>query len=973
VSPERRWRLIVVAAVIALVVAPLAAPLSTASQYLLPFVAFYLLIIPAHELGHAVAGLLVGHRITMLRIGVGPLLFVRHVGGVTLQIHALPLGGATRGFPSRPRRALRLREWIFAAGGLVANVVLYLVLRRLYGRDLDNWEKHPIASIAAGANWAVLFVNALPLRTDEGLMTDGYHLTRIPFWPQRRVEALHALARGQLVTEELARGDLARAQELAEEHRRRAPHLASSANPLGLVLERLGRHEDARTVWRAGLAQADEPRLAAVLKNNVAFASAMLGRAADMPEAAQLSAEALAAAPDVAAVVSTRGAVLVRMGRGAEALPLLQHALELTNDARERASLHVFLARAFALVGRGDEAQRSVQEARRLDPSHPLLDWAASEAPLVEGQGAPIDGAVTDVGATDEHAVVAAAARAAAEAEASAAAQKRWRRDARILGFATVVVLAERMGVPHLAFLLVGIYLSIVADPASVLALALMCGWAFVVQTSGQLHFGLEPWAPPPTGAAVAALGGAAAAVWLLRRARMVRFERTRGPVVLGIVAGVVVGASLLATAMSSRMDVSAFQAHNTREAVSESGPMLLLLGALWLTSRRRWLRVASAAPFAIALAGTVGASDLWLARRVLADVPTAGSSITWGEATKAVAVRTRKLPSWRARVEISPHGAAFLSSTDFAHVQVDDFGARSQVLDAYAAHFLDDERLLLLHAAPSGAPTLSEVWPFEGGRVGWSKPVPLASSDRPTLAFAFDRTTRQVFVEGKDDDERPLVLSSFADATSAFVPVPAPPATDGHPDEDDDGDFPVERYFTTTGVGEIRARELSSVSVPDGSGFAARWALMRGRPVDVFMQGPTTVWHLPPSLGRVRCASAVGTPIVWCLPAGAMTSFLVRIDARARTADRVPGRMSFAKDVKVLDRTHLLLLRWDELRIVDVEARRATRLSLPDELTKQERTALADGGLAISQGGYGEGPSTVIVFAPPDSPRGRP
>jgi predicted Zn-dependent protease len=185
-----------------------------------------------------------------------------------------------------------------------------------------------------------------------------------------------------MIVEALDAGQTASALSAAQDLRRRAPDRPSASVTLGYVLLRQQRYDDACAVWREGLAQSTEPVPIALLKNNIAFAKAMRGRADDLADAERLSAEALDALPRSGAVKGTRGAILVRQGRAAEAIPLLERALVLGHDGTDRASTRLFLARALRMVGRLDESVACRAEAQRLDPQHPLLDWAASDASL---------------------------------------------------------------------------------------------------------------------------------------------------------------------------------------------------------------------------------------------------------------------------------------------------------------------------------------------------------------------------------------------------------------------------------------------------------------------------------------------------------------------------------------------------------------------------------------------------------------
>ena len=259
-----RWRLVALAAVSATLIAVAVAPQSPIALQLAYFLALFVFVIPLHELGHAIAGAFVGFRIMGIVVGSGPPLASFRWRDTSVQINLLPLGGATVAVPTQGHRSMRLRQWIITAGGPVANVLIYLVLRRIFGPALSDSEHHPFAWAAAQVNATVLVLNLIPFRTAEGAVSDGYALATIPFWSKERIEVSNLLQQGQLL------------------HRER-------------------RHEEARTMWRDALAKAADDKQVAMLRNNIAWVNVLIGRDEDLAEADQLSRQALTAVPSIPA------------------------------------------------------------------------------------------------------------------------------------------------------------------------------------------------------------------------------------------------------------------------------------------------------------------------------------------------------------------------------------------------------------------------------------------------------------------------------------------------------------------------------------------------------------------------------------------------------------------------------------------------------------------------------------------------
>src|SRR5262245_12445041 len=273
----------------------------------------FLLSVPIHELGHALAGAAGGFRIMRIIIGIGPAIASFRWRGVDVQINLLPLGGSTVGVPKRRHRWVRLRQWLFVAGGPLANVFVAIAVGGFAGTTVADLDAATFGAIVVLTNAAMALLNLIPMRLSDGTVSDGYALFTVPFWSRQRIEAFHLL-------------------QQAYQH------------------DRDREHEAARAMWREGLALASDARLDALFKNNIAFANVVIGRGEDLPEADRLSAEALAAMPKHAAVVGTRGTVLLRLGRAAEALPLLAAAETGALDAHSRALGAALVASALAAL-----------------------------------------------------------------------------------------------------------------------------------------------------------------------------------------------------------------------------------------------------------------------------------------------------------------------------------------------------------------------------------------------------------------------------------------------------------------------------------------------------------------------------------------------------------------------------------------------------------------------------------------------
>jgi tetratricopeptide (TPR) repeat protein len=966
-SREQRWRFGVLGAAVALIATSLAAPRSAFGANVLPFVAFFLIIIPAHELGHALAGALVGHRIVLIRLGVGLKLFAFTAFGTAVELRAFPLGGATFAFPHRPRRGVRLREWVFAAGGLAANLLLYIVLRRLYGAGLYDDDHHPFATMAASANLTIMILNAIPFRLPEGTMSDGYHLLTIPFWPRARVDRIHIVAETTAISEAVERDELARAHTLAEDLRRRYPTHPSAALTLGFVLSRERREAEARVLWREAITQTDELVTVLLLKNNIAWATAVLGDAESFDEADRYSDEALAAAPDAVLVKGTRGAVLARLGRGEEAIPLLLAGLSApTSPSRQYTKC--FLARALTLAGRLDEARSALEEARRLDATCVLIPWV--EAGL-DSQGLAPGAAEMS---RDE-----AERPATPNATARAAALRLWRRDVRILSFVALLLLSRAPGIGTLYPSILVLFLSIVPDASGVLALGAACAWTTLIQVGGQWH-PMSVTTPPPAWAGAATLSLAAGSIWLFQRHRRLRPRpATRAPLVLALIVGLPVLASTFVSWLSFLRDSSPLNAHENLESLVDIGTGMVALAALGIVSRRRWARVMAVLPLGVALVALVGGSDFYLDHHVLAGIAATGAPLTWRE-QPATILRSRTITAGGEQAILSPSGRAFalLDEPDEDErstvIHVADFGSRTADVEGTAAAFLDDDRLLVVRPRDAASrddddesdadrpgAELVEVRPFDGSTRVWSKALPKMRPYGVTLAI--DRSSGAILVSGHTTPRRGLALRTTAERDAPLEEIPGP---QGIFESDE---WPIASFLETNTTGEVVLRRAVRPDYRERPSPWRRRPQLRG---DLWLLAPRGATLLAPSMGSMKCVGdpTAGAPL-WCLPSAGevMTPILMRVDIERGVLERVPGRLPFGNSTEALDATHVAMLSY-ELRVLDLETRRGVRLTSPELRTNAWREHLARGGLAVlTRQGDARGASkdsTLTVYSQP-------
>jgi tetratricopeptide (TPR) repeat protein len=907
---------------IALVVFRISPDLALSAQ-VFAFLIVPLVIIPVHELGHAIAGWLVGFRIVAVTLGSGPLLLLRTVLGVKVRIKALPLMGLTSGVPRDDAPTQRWRLWIFTAGGPAANVLIYFVLRWMFGAAaLRDFKSHPLVGTAVWVNWWVLAANLFPFRTKEGLASDGYGLLTTPFWSAAKQLEMHARTSVAKAGFALMNGDLDGARRAADELRRQAPDSPWSLVAIASVEHAHRRHEAARDLYRQALAATSEARAAAILKNNIAFMNVALGRDEDLPEADLLSSEAIAFFPDAAPVSGTRGAVLLRMGRLKEAWPLLLASEADAEGDRNLAYAKSFVACALARRGEPDAALRKLAEARQADPSCDLLTRA--EADIAMGTNVPTIDPPQGVGS---------------DVASQAVALQRWRRDARVVAFVALFLASNRLGSTPPALLAVLLALGLTPEGSAALALAGAGIWTALLIGFGFIKDDIT--SPIPAGAVLAAVAIGVGAGWLGVRYRRLRPPpKSRVPTVLG---WLLVGLTILfglPVLVGLRFDRSGLGV--VREARSFAAPSVLLLALIpiLLTRRAVWLRSLAVFPAAAAICTLLGGSD-WYVNRVLARSAPEGAPIAWSDPVPARVLRSRTLKAHGHTATLSPGATAFFLKRGWyelsGHITVADFADRAFDVPGDTGAFIDDDRLLVVRSgdAKAEATMLVEVRLSGGPTPVWTKMM--QKLDLSEITIEIDRAADQIYVfNALADDDQPQVFRTTTRAGTAIEPVEM---------------ARLDRY------------ELLGHHFRSGGWEGSFVAKSRGHMTNIWWLSPAGETLIGPGVRNLDCPPRpFGDLELWCLAREVPLVF--ELDAGRRIVRRFPDELPYDWSRAMLERSRLAVLGHEEIGVIDLPARRGTRLRLPQPPGRQPHS-LAEGGLA-TLADEGDRGSTLVVYAEP-------
>lgn len=357
-----------------------------------------------HELGHAAACKLMGHRVFVFSLGLGLELWRKRIGGTDVRIHLLP----TCGFVMHGCKSLRFSRFghfVISAAGPAVNVALALLALYMVGGNLTigvgDTTAERIASVSIwhvvlGVNALIVVLNVIPMsiRTEQSGMrssyaaNDGMNMILALTMQGRVFEHMLAQSVRYQIDDLFDRDDPDGAVEQARSTVVAFPHVAPLRVVLADTFNRAGNYDDARfaldpvILYNAPDSAMDrETRIAGTITGARVELDDPDG---DMPTADHLSERAVEAAPHWPDARIERARALVATGWVAKGVEQLAAILGSLEDDRDTAECCCHLATAELEQGDETQAERYVELARSLDPKCrylPRLDEALAPKP----------------------------------------------------------------------------------------------------------------------------------------------------------------------------------------------------------------------------------------------------------------------------------------------------------------------------------------------------------------------------------------------------------------------------------------------------------------------------------------------------------------------------------------------------------------------------------------------------------------
>ena len=330
---------------------------------------FYrVLVVPFHELGHALAAKALGLPVFEVQLGSGWKLLNTRIAGTRLSIAPWGGGGFTLvGLCNL--RLIRLKRILFVLAGPLVDATALAFMVWCWRTE---WLIPPTLAVLLAITYGFsLFVNLVPetVASSHGQVSnDGLAVLQALTASSETTREWHAGYFALAASYALNDHQPDEALRICEQGLQVYPDNRMLQMMLGQACYANRDFARARLLIQAVLDQEDTPReLRSPLLNVIACTDILHDDDELLDEAERFAAEAVRLAPWDVAAKDTRGSVLVVLGRMAEGVPILEETIRELDTLLQAWPL-CFLALAAARMGQPEKCREHLEQARKLDP-----------------------------------------------------------------------------------------------------------------------------------------------------------------------------------------------------------------------------------------------------------------------------------------------------------------------------------------------------------------------------------------------------------------------------------------------------------------------------------------------------------------------------------------------------------------------------------------------------------------------------
>lgn len=341
-----------------------------------------LLVIP-HELGHAIAGKLVGINPYQIVVGTGRKFYSFNLFDLYIDIQVFPYGGITFS-EINIRRFARLRYAIYVSGGILVHVLLialsiWIVDHFNLDESFSNGPAPFMSFIAANVLLAV--GNLVPgeatmwgqkMKRDGALLLEAILGRRLDFEAGFNASRAHRIACATI------RGDNDRAIRWVDEFVKQDVELTKEQRVTLSAAYINGDRPEEGAAFLQEMIVDSEPvsLLKAVACNNVAWANLLSRENGKGLQALILSRLAAQLMPWEVSVLNTLGSAEALFGDPDRAVEILMGKRVQAKQNRNKATAMAALAIAYSRLNRQAESQAAIRNSERLDEKSKMLSIA---------------------------------------------------------------------------------------------------------------------------------------------------------------------------------------------------------------------------------------------------------------------------------------------------------------------------------------------------------------------------------------------------------------------------------------------------------------------------------------------------------------------------------------------------------------------------------------------------------------------
>jgi tetratricopeptide (TPR) repeat protein len=335
-----------------------------------------------HEIGHAIAGSLVGFEMKRMVIGTGREILRIRIGKILFILTNNISGGVTH-WGRVPNKFLKPKFAFLILGGVLAQFIAVTICWNLFNvsiYNIINLDYITLPGVFIFSNIFLIVVNLIPIKTNFlgiKLPTDGLQLLKLPFWTISDIQNILSAGKIMDAYELYEAKKYPEAETLFRECVDTYPDMILPRINVAASLIKQGKVKECITFLEKSLTIAEKDPLLFFLYNNLAWAHLISYTSGGLRKADDYSGRAYLLNNKHPNVLGTRACVLIEKGAIDDGITLLKKAVKLRDPIDDKMNDPVgfiYLAYGFYLKEKYVKARYCLDKVRKyekeLDPDY---------------------------------------------------------------------------------------------------------------------------------------------------------------------------------------------------------------------------------------------------------------------------------------------------------------------------------------------------------------------------------------------------------------------------------------------------------------------------------------------------------------------------------------------------------------------------------------------------------------------------